>query len=217
MPAITRVAQTAELHAHAQAGQNRGSRAGVMGLLDLLHRRPLGTREMFGDAINNDGQQHTCSRCQEGPPPATGDVAHVKNRHAQKENSGDGCRGQEAAENSAHRIAGTLALALDQVGADDRRNHTNTADQQRINEPLVVTGNLPERQAQDQGRDDGDFVAFEDIGRHTGAVADVVAHQVGDHGCVAGVVFRHVSLDLAHQVGADVGRLGVDTAAHTHE
>ena len=71
--------------------------------------------------------------------------------------------------------------------------------------------------AQDHRRHDGDFVALEDIGRHTGAVAHVVAHVVGDGGGVARIVFGDAGLDLAHQVGADVGRLGVDAAAHTHE
>ena len=74
-----------------------------------------------------------------------------------------------------------------------------------------------QRQTEDQGRDDGDFVAFEDVGGHAGAVADVVAHQVGDDCSVARVVFGQILLDLAHQIGAHVSSLGVDAAPHSHE
>ena len=50
-----------------------------------------------------------------------------------------------------------------------------------------------------------------------GAVADVVADVVGDGGGVARVVLGDALLDLADQVGADVGRLGEDAAADPHE
>ena len=42
-------------------------------------------------------------------------------------------------------------------------------------------------------------------------------HVVGNGGGVAGIVFRDARLDLAHQVGAHVGCLGVDAASHTGE
>ena len=63
------------------------------------------------------------------------------------------------------------------------------------------------------GGDDGDDVGLEQVGGHAGAVAHVVAHVVGDGGGVAGVVLGDARLDLAHQVGAHVGRLGEDAAA----
>ena len=50
-----------------------------------------------------------------------------------------------------------------------------------------------------------------------GAVADVVAHEVGDDGRVARVVLGDAGLDLADEVGADVGGLGVDAAAELRE
>ena len=82
---------------------------------------------------------------------------------------------------------------------------------------LICAGDRDQGQAEDQAGDDGDFVGLEDVGGHAGAVADVVAHEVGDDRRVARVVFGDAGLDLAHQVGADVGRLGVDAAAHPHE
>ena len=50
-----------------------------------------------------------------------------------------------------------------------------------------------------------------------GAVADVVADVVRDRGGVARVVLGDALLDLADEVGADVGRLREDAAADPHE
>ena len=63
-----------------------------------------------------------------------------------------------------------------------------------------------------RGHQDDD-VGLEQVGAHAGAVADVVAHVVGDGGGVAGVVLGNAGLDLADQVGAHVGGLGEDAAA----
>ena len=69
-------------------------------------------------------------------------------------------------------------------------------------------------------RDRGDHraaVGLEDVRAHAGHVADVVTDVIGDNARVARVVFRDTGFDLAHQVGADVGALGVDAAADTRE
>ncbi len=58
---------------------------------------------------------------------------------------------------------------------------------------------------------------LEEVGAAAGAVADVVADEVGDDGRVARVVLGDAGLDLADEVGADVGRLGVDAAAELGE
>ena len=63
----------------------------------------------------------------------------------------------------------------------------------------------------------GHDIGLEQIGGHAGAVADIVADIVGDRRRVAGIVLGNSGLDLADQVGADVGRLGEDAAAETGE
>ena len=65
--------------------------------------------------------------------------------------------------------------------------------------------------------DGGDRVGLEQVGGHAGAVADVVADVVGDHGRVARVVLGDAGLDLADEVGADVGGLREDAAAEPGE
>ena len=76
---------------------------------------------------------------------------------------------------------------------------------------------LQQQAAEQHGRDDRDRVGLEQVGRHAGAVADVVADVVGDHGRVARIVLGNAGLDLADQVGADVGPLGEDAAAEARE
>ena len=71
--------------------------------------------------------------------------------------------------------------------------------------------------AEDQRGDQRHRVGLEEVGGHAGAVADVVADVVGDRGGVARVVLGDALLDLADQVGADVGGLGEDAAADPHE
>ena len=63
------------------------------------------------------------------------------------------------------------------------------------------------------GGDLGAAVGFEDVGSHAGDVPDVVPDIVGDHAGVAGVVLGNAGLDLADEVGPDVGGLGEDAAA----
>ena len=71
--------------------------------------------------------------------------------------------------------------------------------------------------AEDHGADVLGGHGLEEVGATAGAVADVVADEVGDDGGVARVVFGDAGLDLADEVGADVGGLGVDTAAELGE
>ena len=110
-------------------------------------------------------------------------------------------------------VAGAVRPGLDGGSAPDRAQDADGPDQEREDDPLVAEAGV----AQDHGRDDGHLIAFEDVGGHAGTVADVVADVVGDGGGVAGVILGDAGLDLAHQVGTDVGRLGVDTAADSHE
>ena len=65
---------------------------------------------------------------------------------------------------------------------------------------------------QHHGHRAGD-VAVEDVRAHSGDIAHVVAHVVGDHGGVAGVILWDADLNLADEVGSDVGRLRVNSTA----
>ena len=64
---------------------------------------------------------------------------------------------------------------------------------------------------------DCDFVALENICRHAGAIADVVADVVSNGRRVPGVIFRDTGFNLTDEIRTDVRRLGIDAAADTHE
>ena len=91
------------------------------------------------------------------------------------------------------------------------------ADAERQDQDRVAHRAGEEDRRQQHGGDDGHHVGLEQIGRHAGAVAHVVAHVVGDHGGVAGVVLGDAGFHLADQVGAHVGALGEDAAAEPGE
>ena len=97
--------------------------------------------------------------------------------------------------------------------ADDRRRDRERGQEQRQHDGVVVS----EQRPQEHRRDHGHGVGLEQVGGHAGVVADVVAHVVGDHRRVAGIVLGDAGLDLADQVGADVGGLREDAAAEAGE
>ena len=105
---------------------------------------------------------------------------------------------------------------LDEEGADDRGDDRRCAQRQRVDDGGVARI-LHDQTAQQHGGHQRDGVGLEQIGRHTGAVTDVVTDVVGDGGRVARIVLGDALLDLADEVSADVSGLGEDTATNTHE
>ena len=103
--------------------------------------------------------------------------------------------------------------------ADDRSDDADRTEHQRVEheDEVGLAADLVEQAAEQHRGDRGDRVRLEQVGRHAGAVADVVAHVVGDDRGVARVVLRDAGLELADQVGADVGCLGVDATAEAGE
>ncbi len=124
--------------------------------------------------------------------------------------------GDQALVERAHdRIVGA---ELDEEGAGDRGDDAGAADRQRIEHRLVeVRRPGEEDRGEHHGGDHRHRIGLEQVGRHAGAVADVVADVVGDGRRVARIVLGNARFDLADEVGADVGALGEDAAAETGE
>ena len=132
----------------------------------------------------------------------------------QREHAGDG----RAAIQRVHDLAAFARLHEER--ADDRGDDRDRAEHQRIQHVAHVeaaVGCREQQAAEHHRRDDRDRVGLEQVGRHAGAVADVVADVVGDHRRVARIVFGNAGFDLADEIGADVGALGEDAAAETRE
>ncbi len=179
---------------------------GLDGLVNGIVKSCLGLRELLARRVAGNCLGITTDVV----------VVHSQVGEAQRDepDHGDHRTDPEAAVDALQgRVGSVVGAGLHGVGADDRAQHADAADQQGEDHALVAEAG----HAQDHRGDDGDFVALEDVGGHAGAVAHVVAHVVGDRGRVAGIVLGDAGLDLAHQVGAHVGRLGVDAAADAHE
>ena len=83
--------------------------------------------------------------------------------------------------------------------------------------PAGVEGDREDADAEDHRADVLGGGRLEQVGAAAGAVADVVADEVRDDARVARIVLGDALLDLADEVRADVGGLGVDPAAELGE
>ena len=108
------------------------------------------------------------------------------------------------------------ATEADEEGADDRGHDAGAADDQRQHHE-VRRAALQKQRREHHGGADGDDIGLEQVGRHAGAVTDIVADIVGDHRRVAGIVLGDPGFHLAHEVGTDIGALGEDAAAQARE
>ena len=123
--------------------------------------------------------------------------------------------GDDALVQRAHDVLGSAEA--DEESADDRGDDAHAGNGQRIEHQGGLVGAGEVDRGQNHGGDRGHREGFEQIGRHAGAVADIVADIVGDGGRVARVIFGNTRFDLADHVAADVSALGEDAAAETGE
>lgn len=61
----------------------------------------------------------------------------------------------------------------------------------------------------------GTYKGFKQIGSHSSHISHIITDIVSNHSRVARVVFRNVHFDFSDEIGANVGRLGVDSASNT--
>ena len=213
------------LVALGEALDDVGRVTGLRGLGNRLDRAEAGRRVVVGD----HEQQRGDGDADHGAEPEVGDADRVSGGAGEAEPQrlahqpvGDRVEGDDR--DQAGDEHADVQRTLDFVGLgphrerpDDRGEDRDAADDQREDRHLTgVVGGEGEDAEQHHG-DRGDRVGLEQVGGHAGAVADVVADVVGDHGRVARIVLGDAGLDLADQVGADVGGLGEDAAAETGE
>ncbi len=207
--------QRCRLHADGEAFDDVRRVAGLRRLRDRLHGIPARAGVVLGDA---DEQER------DGEPDELGDVqvpeaepaarAETERDRDEAERAQDR-RDEHAAVERIHHVAAFTHAR--EHRADDRRENREAADRER-EEPEMLAGRCSAAgDAEQHHGDRSDRVRLEQVGGHAGAVADVVADVVGDHGRVARVVLRDSRLELADEVGADVGRLREDAAAETRE
>ena len=169
----------------------------------------------FRDFADNNARQQAAHYAQ-GEFPPVGEAQHVE--HAEREHGNEhgrqvGAHGQRLEE--VHQ-AGAF-LGAHHVNTDDREHYADGGDHHRSQDgPHLHIRTLRKegRCAQRHGGQDGAAVALVQVCAHTGYIAHVVAHIIGNGGGVTGVVLRDVLLHFTHNVGPYIGRFGIDAAAH---
>jgi hypothetical protein len=80
-----------------------------------------------------------------------------------------------------------------------------------------MPGNVVERNAKDQSRNNRNLIGLKNISSHSGAVADIIADQVGHDGRVPGIILRDACFDLADQVSTYISSFGIYTTTDPHK
>ena len=207
--------QRGGLHRKAQPGDDVGGVAGRRRLGQFAYRRELRAGVVIGDQHDHAGKHQADQRTAE---QACGRIRAGLGPHLLRQEP-DSYRGEHGGHDHAlvQRRHHALALACaHREGPDDGGHDRHGADGERVQHRRV--GRLLNRQEAEQHRgDDGHGVGLEQVGGHSGAVAHVVAHVVGNNRRVAGVVLGDARLDLSDQVRAHVGALGENSAAQPRE
>ena len=222
------------VHADRDSLNDGRCRSGLGGFDNRLDRRPVGGGIPLGEQADENSCHQTRDHRQGDAPPsefdriAGDDIVDfhdagwdqkIDGDHRADDHQHPGAKG--TAVQSFLRIA--PFLGLDKGEADNRGDDSNTGDRQWQIDGIHASTRLGGFHAdipacpQDHRRDDRPDVGLEQVGAHAGHVADVVAHVVGDGRRIQRMIFGDPRLDLAHQVRANIGRLGVDTATNTSE
>ncbi len=145
-------------------------------------------------------------------------VADVELRDEKRPDEGEHCTGPESTVDRSHRRLVAIARTHDQ-DAEGGREDPDAGNDERVEQAARrrQVERLERGVAEDQRGDDRDLVGLEEVGRHSGTVADVVADVVCDRGGVTRVVLGNSRLDLADEVGPHVGGFGEDATTDTHE
>ncbi len=209
-------------HADRETGDDVRRRAGLGRLGDAAHRASgrvvLGheTDRDAGDSARDDREE----RSERGEDPTGLAVYHVERHRLGQEVRKDE---EQTGGNERHGAERVRRVALGERAhhedADERRDEAGGDEgdgEEHRPEAGLIRNELRGCGERDAG-DHGTHIRLEDVGAKASDVTHVVADVVGDRGGVARVVLGDAGLDLADQVGADVGGLGIDAAAHTGE
>mmetsp|Transcript_23122 Transcript_23122/g.71494 ORF Transcript_23122/g.71494 Transcript_23122/m.71494 type:complete len:698 (+) Transcript_23122:341-2434(+) len=216
----------ARLVAQREAEDYVGGRARLARLSDLLHRREAVGGEVLGHQADGQAAPQAGGHTQEDAYAVhrvvgAVDLEGLRRQGEPGQRKGDG-RHEDGGDDQLRLERGfdlRDGVAAREGGGGKVREEAHH-DAARRNEQREEHGrpHLLLAEARDGGNHErgagGLSEGAEQIGAHASNVADVVPHVVGDGGGVARVVLGDVLLDLAHEVGANVGSLGVDAAAH---
>src|SRR6185437_6894749 len=194
---------------HGEALDDVGAVAGDRSFGDRVHRAPAGAGVVFGDNDDQAGDDQPGDAAPEQAPRREGlgggaeldvEAAEHQVEHRQQRDQRQDAGGDDALVEGAHDVG--ARTEADEIGADDGGNDAGAADGERQHHAGELVGVGQDDRRQHHGGDDGHHIGFEQIGRHAGAVADIVADIVGDGRGVARVILGDAGFDLADHVAA---------------
>ncbi len=198
--------QRRSLHSDGKPADDVRRRAGEGRLRNRLHR-PIAR---FRVVLRNHNEEIRCRHAQD---------AAAEQPPAAAEHEVDGNRKADDRQHAGHVIAPVqrvhrlfILSAADDHHADGAGDQVDGMDDQRKQNSLEPEDRI-ERRAENHRAHAFRSGRLEDVRSTAGAVAHIVANQVGDDGRVARIVLRNSCFHFADQVRADVGGLGVDAAA----
>ena len=209
--AMTMTGSSSRLHPDREPRDDVRRVAGLGGFRDLLDRRPARARVELGDRDEQERHREADQGSAVELAEVEGAVVEGERDRDESERREDRRDDDRLVERVDDRVLATAEPSEERP--DHGRENRDPADREREEVELARR----ELRAEEHHRDRRDGVRLEQVGGHSGAVADVVTDVVGDHGRVARVVLGDAGLDLSDEVGADVGRLRVDAASETGE
>src|SRR6185437_6546209 len=104
----------------------------------------------------------------------------------------------------------------DEQGADDAEDDADTGDQHREQDrghaaEIIIGDRLL---AEHHGRQYRGYITAKEIGAHPGDIAYVVTDIICNGGGVARIILGDAGFNLAYEIGAYVGCLGIDATAY---
>ena len=159
-----------------------------------LDRREARRRVVVGDHEQRRGHGEADQRADVDVEPAgrlaAGRAGEAEVVHHPRGHGEDEQRRQHAGQDQAlvERALDVAGRRLDRERADDRGDDRDAAEHEREEHDGALVLAAERQHAEQHHGHGGDRVGLEQVRRHAGAVADVVADVVGDHGRVARVV-----------------------------
>ena len=201
-------------HAQPQAADDDRGRARGSAFRDFTGRF-VGLRSVIFRNLPDNHAGHKARDDGEGYPVPILQPQPVKDEERRR---GDEHRAElrAAPEGREELLDAGMFLGAYRIDADDGQEDAHSGYQHGGYHGFLLHRGVGRegRCAERGGGEDGPGIGFVEIGAHSGHVAHVVAHVVGNGGRVARVIFRDARLHFSHQVCAHVGRLGIDSAAH---
>jgi len=184
-------------------------------LCDVLHRSVLRAGVELRDPDQQGGENHADdATAEQFHLTASGTQGVVRDQPGGDKVKSDqrkhASNGQALVERGHHILH--ARGGFDEEAADDGGDDGHRAQAQGV-EHSAQWGAGDQQGAENHGGNQSDCIGLEQVGRHTCAVAHVVAHVVRNHGRVAWIVFRDARFNFTHQVCTHIGAFGEDASA----